>query len=82
MIYLATFDNLTFAAYSLELLAYAIVDTLDNPEQYLYFYGEEAKKQNIYFRKRLSNKLKYNLSRKEIGLIYRTIHKEIDPTFQ
>ncbi len=74
---MAKINNIVFADYTLSLLAYAIADTIENAEQYLYYYGFEAKKENIFFQKVNDNKKKFDLSKKEIDLIYDIIYEEL-----
>ena len=74
---MAKINNIVFADYTLSLLAEAMVNNIKNVEQYLYYYGEDAKKENIFFQKVNDKKKKFSLSKKEIDLIYDTIYQEL-----
>ena len=77
MLYMAKINNIVFADYTLSLLAEAMFNNIKNVEQYLYYYGEDAKKENIFFQKVNDKKKKFSLSKKEIDLIYDTIYQEL-----
>lgn len=74
---MAKINDIVFADYALSLLAEAIVNGVENVEQYLYYYDNEAEKANIFFQKVNDKKKKFSLSRKEIDLIYDTIYQEL-----